>query len=71
MAPPYTKVYTSRRLGIGKGTLDDVFESAENIIPGKDEIVMTTEYQVEYEESHETQISLSEKGLQRPELWNH
>jgi hypothetical protein len=43
-----------------------VFESEENIMPGKDEIVMTTEYQVKYEES---QDSLSEKGLGRAESW--
>ena len=44
----------------------NVFGSEENIIPGKDEIVMTTEYQVKYEES---QDSLSEKGLRRAESW--
>jgi len=35
-------------------------------MPGKDGIVMTTEYQVRYEES---QDSLSEKGLGRTESW--
>jgi hypothetical protein len=43
-----------------------MFESEENIIPGKDEIVITIEYQVKYKES---QDSLSEKGLERIESW--
>jgi len=43
-----------------------VFESVENILPGQDGIIMTTEYQVKYEES---QDSLSEKGLGRAESW--
>jgi hypothetical protein len=61
----YSKVYT-RGQGSGNATTKNVFESEENIIPGKDEIVMTTEYQVKYEES---QDSLSEKGLGRAESW--
>jgi len=61
----YSKVYT-RRQGSGNATTKNVFESEENIMPGKDEIVMTIEYQVKYEES---QDSLSEKGLGRAESW--
>jgi len=61
----YSKVYT-RRQGSGNATTKNVFESEENIMPGKDEIVMTTEYQVKYEES---QDSLSEKGLATAESW--
>ena len=61
----YSKVYT-RGQGSGNATRKNMFESEENIIPGKDEIVMTTEYQVKYEES---QDSLSEKGLGRTESW--
>jgi hypothetical protein len=37
-----------------------VLDSEEAILPGKHEIVMTVDYQVEYEESED---SLSEKGL--------
>ncbi|PMD64508.1 uncharacterized protein K444DRAFT_660403 [Hyaloscypha bicolor E] len=61
----YSKVYT-RGQGSGNAATKNVFESEENIMPGKDEIVMTTEYQVKYEES---QDSLSEKGLGRAESW--
>lgn len=43
-----------------------MFESEESIMPGKDRIVLTTEYQVKYEESED---SLSEKGLARAESW--
>jgi hypothetical protein len=63
----YSKVYT-RGQGSGNATTKNVFESEENIMPGKDEIVMTTEYQVKYEES---QDSLSEKGLGRTESWKN
>ena len=63
-ARAYSKVYT-RGQGGGNAT-KNVFESEENIIPGRDDIVMTTEYQVKYEES---QDSLSEKGLGRSESW--
>jgi hypothetical protein len=62
----YSRVYT-RGQGSGNATTKNVFESEENIMPGKDEIIMTTEYQVKYEES---QDSLSEKGLGRAESWN-
>jgi hypothetical protein len=62
----YSKVYT-RGQGGGNATTKNVFESEENIMPGKNEIVMTTEYRVNYEES---QDSLSEKGLARAESWN-
>ena len=62
----YSKAYT-RGQGSGNATTKNVFESEENIMPGKDEIIMTTEYQVKYEES---QDSLSEKGLGRAESWN-
>jgi hypothetical protein len=61
----YSRVYTRGR-GSGNTTTKNAFESEENIIPGKDEIVMTTEYQVKYEES---QDSVSEKGLGRTESW--
>jgi hypothetical protein len=61
----YSKVYT-RGQGNGNVTTQNVFESVENIMPSKDEIVMTTEYQVKYEDSQE---SLSEKGLGRVESW--
>lgn len=61
----YSKVY-SRGQRSGNDTINNVFESEENIMPGKDGIVMTTEYQVKYEES---QDSLSEKGLGRAESW--
>lgn len=61
----YSKVYT-RGQASGNATTKNVFESEENIMPGKDEIVMTTEYQVKYEES---QVSLSEKGLGMAESW--
>ena len=64
MARAYSEVYAKGR-GVNV-TSKNVFESEENIIPGKDEIVMTTEYQVKYEES---QDSLSEKGLGRTESW--
>ena len=64
-ARAYSKVYTTVQ-GSGNATTKNVFESEENIMPGKDEIVMTTEYQVKYEESQE---SLSEKGLGRAESW--
>lgn len=63
----YSKVYTKGQ-GSGNVTTKNVFESEENIVPGRDEIVMTTEYQVKYEES---QDSLSEKGLGRTESWNY
>jgi hypothetical protein len=61
----YSTVY-SRGQGSGNATTKSVFESEENIMPGKDGIIMTTEYQVKYEES---QDSLSEKGLGRAESW--
>lgn len=61
----YSKVY-SRGQASGNATTKNIFESEENIIPGKDGIVMMTEYQVKYEES---QDSLSEKGLGRTESW--
>jgi hypothetical protein len=61
----YSKVYT-RGQGSGNATTKNMFESEENIMPGKDEIIMTIEYQVKYEES---QDSLSEKGLGRAESW--
>ena len=61
----YSKVYT-RGQGSGNATTKDVFGSEENIKFGMGEIVMTTEYQVKYEES---QDSLSEKGLGRAESW--
>jgi hypothetical protein len=64
-ARAYSNVYT-RGQGSGYAMTKNVFESEENIVPGKDEIVMTTEYQVKYEES---QDSLSEKGLGRAESW--
>ena len=64
-ARAHSKVYT-RVQGSGNTATKNVFESEENIMPGKDEIVMTTEYQVKYEESQE---SLSEKGLGRIESW--
>jgi hypothetical protein len=65
MVRAYSKVYT-RGQGTRNATTKNVLESEENIVPGKDEIVMTTEYQVKYEES---QDSLSEKGLGRAESW--
>jgi hypothetical protein len=58
----YSKVYT-RGQGSGNAATKNVFQSEENIMPGKDEIIMTTEYQVKYE----SQDSLSEKGLGRAE----
>lgn len=61
----YSKVY-ARGQGSENATTKNVFDSVENIMPGKGEIVMTTEYQVKYEES---QDSLSEKGLGRAESW--
>ena len=61
----YSKVYT-RGQRSGNATTKNVFESEENIMPGKDDIIITTEYQVKYEES---QDSLSEKGLGRAESW--
>jgi hypothetical protein len=61
----YSRAYT-RGPGNGDATTENMFESRENIISGKDVIVMTTEYQVKYEES---QDSLSEKGLGRTESW--
>jgi hypothetical protein len=64
-ARTYSKVYT-RGQGRGNATAKNVFESVENILPGQDGIIMTTEYQVKYEES---QDSLSEKGLVRVETW--
>jgi hypothetical protein len=64
-AQVYSKVYI-RGQGSRNAVTNNVFESEENIMPGKDEIVMTTEYQVKYEES---QDSLSEKGLGRAESW--
>jgi hypothetical protein len=64
-ARTYSRVYT-RGQGSGNGTTKNVFESVENILPGQDGIIMTTEYQVKYEES---QDSLSEKGLGRVESW--
>lgn len=63
----YSKVYTKGQgRGKGNGMRKDVFESKEDMVLGKDAIVMTTEYQVRYEES---QDSLSEKGLVRVETW--
>ena len=64
-ARTYSKVYT-RGQGSSNATAKNVFESVENILPGQDGIIMTTEYQVKYEES---QDSLSEKGLVRVETW--
>jgi hypothetical protein len=65
MVRSYSRVYT-RGQGSGNATTKNVFESEENIMPGRNGIVMTTEYQVKYEES---QDSLSEKGLGRAESW--
>jgi hypothetical protein len=67
MARAYSKIYTKGQ-GSGNATTKNAFESKENIMPGKDEIIMTTEYQVKYEES---QDSLSEKGLGRSESWQN
>ena len=64
-ARAYSMVY-ARGQGGGVPITKNVFESEENIMPGKNEIVMTTEYQINYEES---QDSLSEKGLARTESW--
>lgn len=64
-ARTYSKVYT-RGQGSSKATTKNVFESEENILPRQDGIIMTTEYQVKYEES---QDSLSEKGLGRVDSW--
>jgi hypothetical protein len=61
----YSKVY-ARGQANGNAKQKKSFESDDNIMPGKDEIVMTTEYQVKYEES---QDSLSEKGLVSTESW--
>lgn len=44
----------------------DIAGSEDYIKFGKDDVVITTEYQVEYEES---QDSLSEKGLGSAESW--
>lgn len=60
----YSRVYT--RGGQGNTTTKNMFESEENIMPDKDVIVMTTEYQVKYEDSED---SLSEKGFGRAESW--
>jgi hypothetical protein len=54
----YTTVYTKSK--DRKHEIDSVLDSEEAILPGKHEIVMTVDYQVEYEESED---SLSEKGL--------
>lgn len=64
-ARTYSKVYTRGQVS-GKAATKNVFESEENILPGRNEIIMTTEYQVKYEES---QDSLSEKGLGRVDSW--
>lgn len=61
----YSKVY-SRGQGSGNATIKNVFESEQSIMPSKDDIIITTEYQVKYEES---QDSLSEKGLGKAESW--
>jgi len=61
----YSKVYI-RGQATGNAPTKNVSESVENIMPGKNGIVMTTEYHVKYEES---QDSLSEKGLGRTESW--
>jgi hypothetical protein len=61
----YSKVYIKAQGNVNAATKNG-FGSEENIMPGKDGIVMTTEYQVRYEES---QDSLSEKGLGRTESW--
>jgi hypothetical protein len=61
----YSKVYIKAQGNVNAATKNG-FGSEENIMPGKDGIVMTTEYQVRYEES---QDSLSEKGLARTESW--
>jgi hypothetical protein len=61
----YSRVYTGVQ-GSGNAATKNVFGSEDNIKSAKDEIIMTTEYQVKYEES---QDSLSEKGLRRVESW--
>lgn len=61
----YSKVYV-RGQGRGGAGMKGGSESEENIKPEKDKIVMTTEYQVKYEEN---QDSLSEKGMGRAESW--
>ncbi|KAE8448820.1 hypothetical protein EG329_008822 [Mollisiaceae sp. DMI_Dod_QoI] len=61
----YGEVYI-RGQGNGNAGTKSAFESEENIVPGKEGIVMTTEYQVNYEESRD---SLSEKGFGRSESW--
>jgi hypothetical protein len=61
----YSTVY-ARGQGGGNATAKNAFESEENIMPGKDGIVMTTEIRVKYEESKD---SLSEKGLGRADSW--
>ncbi len=64
-ARTYSKVYTRGQVS-SKATTKNVFESEVIILPGRNGIIMTTEYQVKYEES---QDSLSEKGLGRVDSW--
>lgn len=50
----------------GKFMTKNISESEDHIKSGKDNVVITTEYQVDYEES---QDSLSEKGFGSAESW--